>query len=146
MRFKFSYQKLLDIKKKQEDQKSLEVVAAEDVLNKAKINFEKLKFEKGSILNQKFNKSTSSMSLIIANSYIYNINNKLEAQKIKINKEETNLDKKRKELFEMTKSRKILDKLKESSFKKFMINETRKDQKEIDEISATISMKRKKDN
>ena len=146
MRFKFSYQKLLDIKKKQEDQKSLEVVAAEDVLNKAKINFEKLKFEKGSILNQKFNKSTSSMSLIIANSYIYNINNKLEAQKIKINKEETNLDKKRKELFEMTKSRKILDKLKESSFKKFMINETRKDQKEIDEISATISIKSKKDN
>ena len=146
MRFKFSYQKLLDIKKKQEDQKSLEVVAAEDVLKKAKVNFEKLKLEKGSILNQKFNKTTSPTTLIIANSYIYKINNKLEAQKIKINKEETNLDKKRKELFEMTKSRKILDKLKESSFKKFMINETRKDQKEIDEISATISIKSKKDN
>ena len=146
MRFKFSYQKLLDIKKKQEDQKSLEVVAAEDVLKKAKVNFEKLKLEKGSILNQKFNKSTSTTTLMIANSYVYKINNKLEAQKIKINKEETNLDKKRKELFEMTKSRKILDKLKESSFKKFMINETRKDQKEIDEISATISIKSKKDN
>ncbi len=146
MRFKFSYQKLLDIKKKQEDQKSLEVVAAEDVLKKAKVNFEKLKLEKGSILNQKFNKSTSPTTLMIANSYVYKINNKLEAQKIKINKEETNLDKKRKELFEMTKSRKILDKLKESSFKKFMINETRKDQKEIDEISATISIKSKKDN
>ncbi len=146
MRFKFSYQKLLDIKKKQEDQKSLEVVAAEDVLKKAKINFEKLKLEKGSILNQKFNKSTSPTTLLIANSYVYKINNKLESQKIKINKEETNLDKKRKELFEMTKSRKILDKLKESSFKKFMINETRKDQKEIDEISATISIKSKKDN
>ena len=146
MRFKFSYQKLLDIKKKQEDQKSLEVVAAEDVLKKAKINFEKLKLEKGSILNQKFNKSTSPTTLMIANSYVYKINNKLEAQKIKINKEETNLDKKRKELFEMTKSRKILDKLKESSFKKFMINETKKDQKEIDEISATISIKSKKDN
>lgn len=146
MKFKFSYQKLLDIKKKQEDQKSLEVVAAEDVLKKAKINFEKLKLEKGSILNQKFNKSTSPTTLMIANSYVYKINNKLEAQKIKINKEETNLDKKRKELFEMTKSRKILDKLKESSFKKFMINETRKDQKEIDEISATISIKSKKDN
>ena len=146
MRFKFSYQKLLDIKKKQEDQKSLEVVAAEDVLKKAKINFEKLKLEKGSILNQKFNKSTSPTTLMIANSYVYKINNKLESQKIKINKEETNLDKKRKELFEMTKSRKILDKLKESSFKKFMINETRKDQKEIDEISATISIKSKKDN
>ncbi|MED5475741.1 MAG: flagellar export protein FliJ [Candidatus Neomarinimicrobiota bacterium] len=146
MKFKFSYQKLLDIKKKQEDQKSLEVVAAEDVLKKAKVNFEKLKLEKGSILNQKFNKSTSPTTLMIANSYVYKINNKLEAQKIKINKEETNLDKKRKELFEMTKSRKILDKLKESSFKKFMINETRKDQKEIDEISATISIKSKKDN
>ena len=146
MRFKFSYLKLLDIKKKQEDQKSLEVVAAEDVLKKAKVNFEKLKLEKGSILNQKFNKSTSPTTLMIANSYVYKINNKLEAQKIKINKEETNLDKKRKELFEMTKSRKILDKLKESSFKKFMINETRKDQKEIDEISATISIKSKKDN
>ena len=146
MRFKFSYQKLLDIKKKQEDQKSLEVVAAEDVLKKAKVNFEKLKLEKGSILNQKFNKSTSPTTLMIANSYVYKINNKLETQKIKINKEETNLDKKRKELFEMTKSRKILDKLKESSFKKFMINETRKDQKEIDEISATISIKSKKDN
>ena len=146
MKFKFSYQKLLDIKKKQEDQKSLEVVAAEDVLKKAKVNFEKLKLEKGSILNQKFNKSTSPTTLMIANSYVYKINNKLEAQKIKINKEETNLDKKRKELFEMTKSRKILDKLKESSFKKFMINEARKDQKEIDEISATISIKRKKDN
>ena len=146
MKFKFSYQKLLDIKKKQEDQKSLEVVAAEDVLKKAKVNFEKLKLEKGSILNQKFNKSTSPTTLMLANSYVYKINNKLEAQKIKINKEETNLDKKRKELFEMTKSRKILDKLKESSFKKFMINETRKDQKEIDEISATISIKSKKDN
>ena len=146
MKFKFSYQKLLDIKKKQEDQKSLEVVAAEDVLKKEKVNFEKLKLEKGSILNQKFNKSTSPTTLMIANSYVYKINNKLEAQKIKINKEETNLDKKRKELFEMTKSRKILDKLKESSFKKFMINETRKDQKEIDEISATISIKSKKDN
>ena len=146
MKFKFSYQKLLDIKKKQEDQKSLEVVAAEDVLKKAKVNFEKLKLEKGSILNQKLNKSTSPTTLMIANSYVYKINNKLEAQKIKINKEETNLDKKRKELFEMTKSRKILDKLKESSFKKFMINETRKDQKEIDEISATISIKSKKDN
>ena len=43
MRFKFSYQKLLDIKKKQEDQKSLEVVAAEDVLNKEKIKFVYLK-------------------------------------------------------------------------------------------------------
>lgn len=144
MAYKFSYQKILDVRQIQEDQKSSEVASAQNELEKEKDELSKLEDEKSSTLKDNGNDSQSSLDLMRKNSFMNRVNDNIDKQKLKIEEKEETLSNKKNELLEASKSRKIMDKLKESDLKKYNIEESRKEQNQIDEIGANIALKNKR--
>ncbi len=143
MTFKFSYQKILDVKQIQEDQKSLEVVSAQNELEKEKDELSELEKEKLCTLKNSENNSQNSLDLMRKNSFINSFNQNIDKQKLRIKKTKEILSSKKDELLNASKSRKIMDKLKESHLKKFNIEQNRIEQNQIDEIGANIALKNK---
>ncbi|MAJ44974.1 MAG: flagellar export protein FliJ [Candidatus Marinimicrobia bacterium] len=143
MTFKFSYQKILDVKQIQEDQKSLEVVSAQNELEKEKDELSELEKEKLFTLKNSENNSQNSLDLMRKNSFINSFNQNIDKQKLRIKKTKEILSSKKDELLNASKSRKIMDKLKESHLKKFNIEQNRIEQNQIDEIGANIALKNK---
>tara|TARA_B100000131_G_scaffold252076_1_gene245831 strand:- start:124 stop:564 length:441 start_codon:yes stop_codon:yes gene_type:complete len=144
MAYKFSYQKILDVRQIQEDQKSSEVASAQNELEKEKDELSKLEDEKSSTLKENGNDSQSSLDLMRKNSFMNRVNENIDKQKLKIEEKEETLSNKKNELLEASKSRKIMDKLKESDLKKYNIEQSRKEQNQIDEIGANIALKNKR--
>ena len=143
MAYRFSYQKILDVKQIQEDQKSTEVVLARNELNKEKDTLSELEDKKCKALNDENATTENSVDLLRRNSYVKQVNQTIEKQKKQIQKKGEMLSSKKDELLEASKSRKILDKLKESDLKKYNLEQNRKEQKEIDEIGAQIALNKK---
>ena len=143
MAYRFSYQKILDVKQIQEDQKSTEVVLARNELNKEKDTLSELEDKKFKALNDENAITANSADLLRHNSYVKQVNQTIEKQKKQIQKKDEMLSSKKGELLEASKSRKILDKLKESDLKKYNLEQNRKEQKEIDEIGAKIAHNKK---
>ena len=143
MAYRFSYQKILDVKQIQEDQISTEVVLARNKLNKEKDTLSELEDKKSKALNDEKAKTENSADLLRHNSYVKQVNQTIEKQKKQIQKKDEMLSSKKDELLEASKSRKILDKLKESDLKKYNLEQNRKEQKEIDEIGAKIAHNKK---
>jgi len=143
MAYRFSYQKILDVKQIQEDQKSTEVVLARNELNKEKDTLSDLEDKKSKALNEEKATTENSADLLRHNSYVKQVNQTIEKQKKQIQKKDEMLSSKKDELLEASKSRKILDKLKESDLKKYNLEQNRKEQKEIDEIGAKIAHNKK---
>ena len=139
MAYRFSYQKILDVKQIQEDQKSTEVVLARNELNKEKDTLSELEDKKYKALNDENATTENSVDLLRRNSYVKQVNQTIEKQKKQIQKKDEMLSAKKDELIKASKSRKILDKLKESDLKKYNLEQNRKEQKEIDEIGAKIA-------
>jgi len=146
MTYKFSYQRILDVRQLQEDQKSSEVVSAQNELNKEKDELSLLETKKLYALNDKERIKENTLELMRKNSYVNQVNEKIEKQKEKIEKKEVDLTSKQGELLEASKSRKIMDKLKESDLKKYTLNQNRKEQNQIDEIGANIALKNRRNN
>jgi len=144
MAYKFSYQKILDVRQIQEDQKSSEVASAQNDLEKEKDELSKLEDQKSSTLKENGNDSQSSLDLMRKNSFMNRVNENIDKQKLKIEEKEETLSNKKNELLEASKSRKIMDKLKESDLKKYNIEQGRKEQNQIDEIGANIALKNKR--
>ena len=143
MAYRFSYQKILDVKQIQEDQKSTEVVLARNELNKEKDTLSELEDKKYKALNDENATTENSVDLLRRNSYVKQVNQTIEKQMKQIQKKDEMLSSKKDELIIASKSRKILDKLKESNLKKYNLEQNRKEQKEIDEIGAKIAQNKK---
>jgi flagellar FliJ protein len=144
MAYKFSYQKILDVRQIQENQKSSEVASVQNELEKEKDELSKLVDEKSSTLKDNDNASQSALDLMRKNSFMNRVNENIDKQKLKIEEKEETLSNKKNELLEASKSRKIMDKLKESDLKKYNIEQSRKEQNQIDEIGANIALKNKR--
>ena len=143
MAYQFSYQKILDVKQIQEDQKSTEVVLAQDELNKEKNTLSKLESKKMNALINKKNSNKNTADMLRNNFFVNQVNLTIDNQKKQIQKKKKSLISKKDELLEASKSRKILDKLKETDKKKFNIEQNKIEQKELDEIGAKIAHKKK---
>jgi flagellar FliJ protein len=141
--YKFSYQKILDVKQIQEDQKSTEVALAQNELEEERITLLKLKSKKMKALNNKKASNESTADMLRNNSYFEQVNLTIDNQKKQIQNKKNSLISKKSELLEASKSRKILDKLKETDMKKFKFEQNKIEQKELDEISAKIAYKKK---
>ena len=144
MAYKFSYQKILDVRQIQENQKSSEVASVQNELEKEKDELYKLVDEKSSTLKDNENALRSSLDLMRKNSFMNRVNEDIDKKKLKIEEKEESLSNKKNELLEASKSRKIMDKLKESDLKKYNIEQSRKEQNQIDEIGANIALKNKR--
>ncbi len=143
MAYQFSYQKILDVKQIQEDQKSTEVVLAQNELNEEQNTLSKLEKKKTNVLNNKNTSIDNTGDMLRHNSYVNQVNSTIDNQKKQIQKKNKSLILKKDELLEAAKSRKILDKLKESDMKKFKNEQNKIEQKELDEIGAKIAHNKK---
>ena len=146
MTYKFSYQKILNVRQIQEDQKSSEVASAQSELDVEKDQLSELEKEKSSTLSQKENVNENTLDLLRKNSFVNQANDNIDKQKKKIKEKEQNLSSKKDELLEASKSRKIMDKLKETDLEKFKLEQSRKDQNQLDEIGANIALKKRRNN
>ena len=146
MTYKFSYQKILDVRQIQEDQKSSEVASAQNELDLEKDQLSELEKEKSSTLKQKENVNDNALELLRKNSFVNQANENIEKQRKRIKEKEQNLSSKQGELLEASKSRKIMDKLKETDLEKFKLEQSRKNQNQLDEIGANIALKKRRNN
>ena len=142
MGYKFTYQKILDVRNIQEDQKSTETASTQRELKEKQEKLEKLRELKTKHVNGNGEKTNSNPHEMLLNDFYLNqVNNKLENQQKEVEKKESELKEKRAELLEATKSKKIMDKLKETEFRNYKKEEDRKDQKDLDEIGAKMTKK-----
>jgi len=136
-KFNFKLQSVLDLKVQMEDNKKNEFGSAVQKLEYEKKVLENIKHEKEKNINVFGNelKNKAKVSTIRQiNSYISLLGQKIEVQKENVNKASNIVDKKREELLEAVKERKIMDKLKEKEYCLFLKQELKEEQKIIDEI------------
>ena len=146
MGYKFSYQRILDVRKIQEEQKSSEVASAHNELNTELDELSKLEAKKLSVLNDEEHLTDNTLELMRQNSYVNQVNESIEKQRVRIEKKKKNLNSKQDELLKASKSRKIMDKLKKTDLEKYNIDQNRKEQNQIDEIGANIALKNRRNN
>jgi len=136
-KFNFKLQSVLDLKIQMEDNKKNEFGSAVQKLEYEKKVLENIKHEKEKNIdvfgNELKNKAKVSTIRQI-NNYICLLGQKIEVQKENVNKASDIVDKKREELLEAVKERKIMDKLKEKEYCLFLKQELKEEQKIIDEI------------
>jgi flagellar FliJ protein len=105
-----------------------------------------LEDRKSSALNENEKASDSTLEMLRKNSFVNQMNNNIEKQKQKIEEKEDHLTSKKDELIEASKSRKILDQLKKTDLEKYKLDQNRKEQNQLDEISANIALKKRRNN
>ena len=146
MGYKFTYQKILDIRNIQEELKSVETASKQRELQEEQEELEKLNELKSDHVNGNGKKTGKSPhELLLNDTYMNQMNRKLDDQKQEVEKRESELKDKKTELLEATKSKKIMDKLKETDYQNFKTEEDRKVQKDLDDIGAKMT-KNKKEN
>ena len=136
-KFNFKLQSVLDLKIQMEDNKKNEFGSAVKKLENEKKLLENIKLEKEENINAFSNELKNKAkvwTLRQINGYISLLEQKIEVQKENVNKASDIVDKKREELLEAVKERKIMDKLKEKEYCLFLKQELKEEQKIIDEI------------
>ena len=86
MAYKFSYQRILDVRKIQEEQKSSEVASAHNELNTELDELSKLEAKKLSVLNDEEHLTDNTLELMRQNSYVNQVNESIEKQRVRIEK------------------------------------------------------------
>jgi len=136
-KFKFEMESILNLKcriaeqKEQEFAKALAIVAQEKALLEKYINDKKLTIAK---LKGEIDIKISPIDFKHLNNFIEHSKVNIAKQKEVIVKAEIFAEKKRQELIEATKERKMLDKLKENRYEEHIEEEKRDEQKQVDEV------------
>jgi len=122
-KFNFKLQSVLDLKIQMEDNKKNEFGSAVKKLENEKKLLENIKLEKEENINAFSNELKNKAkvwTLRQINGYISLLEQKIEVQKENVNKASVIVDKKREELLEAVKERKIMDKLRDKEYDLFL--------------------------
>lgn len=135
--YKFKLQKLLDFKISMEEEKKNELSLAMKRLEEEKNRLSQLK-EKQNEMNNTFKEKTSlGMAVnelkLLAN-YIDYYKRSVKEQRIKIKMAEDYLSSCREELIKVTQEKKMMEKLKEIDYKKYLYGEQKKEEKLVDDL------------
>jgi len=121
--FKFSLKKVLKYKSDREDIKSNDLKKVKNILKIEKDNLQKLLCKKDAHIseNQKLkNEDNISLDKLKASAaYLDQLNDKISSQDKKVGESNQKVEKVRKDLIEISKSRKILEKLREKQYQDY---------------------------
>lgn len=135
--YKFRLQKLLDYKKSIEEEKKNELGKAAKRLEEEKNKLLALK-QRLNEMNSRFQKKTSQgvavNELKILANYIDYYKRGIKEQRTKIKMAEDYLSICREELIKATQEKKMIEKLKETDYNKYLYNEQKKEEKLVDEL------------
>ena len=135
--YKFKMQKLLDYKMSIEEEKKNELSLAIKRLEDEKSKLEELK-QKQNEMNNSFQEKTScGMAVnelkLLAN-YIDYYKRSIKEQRIKIKMAEDYLSTCREELIKAIQEKKMMEKLKEIDYRKYLYSEQKKEEKLVDDL------------
>ncbi len=136
-RFRFSLQNLLDIKEKIEEQEKNNYSQANLRLQEAVERLEFLKKRRSDAqgrLREEMSEALDVMAIRDQENAIEILKMYVENQQQVVLQREQELEEARLRLHEAMKERKTFEKLREKAFEEFMIEENRREQKEIDEL------------
>lgn len=136
-KFKFKMESILNLKNRIAEQKELEFAKALAVVENEKIllaHYNKNKTDTLDHFKTEIDNKISPIEFKVIINYLEFTNNNIHYQKGAIAKAEKTAEKKRLELVEATKERKMLDKLKENKYEIFLEDGKKQEQKQIDEV------------
>ncbi len=140
MKFRFKFQKLLDIEKFKEEEISKELKTAQKKLREEK----KMELLLKSLLETRQAEMTKMLqtfadasTFVLFESYFASLNRDIIAQQSKIKKISEEIEQVRQKLLHVFKKRKLLEKLRERHKKEFDDQEKRLEIKKLDEIATS---------
>ena len=135
--YKFRLQKLLDYKTKVEEEKKNKLGSAVKRLEKEKRRMAELKREFSNMQSLFHEKTSQGMAVnelkILAN-YIDYYKRGIKAQKVRIKMAEDYLSACREELIAATRGKRMIEKLKEMDYSKYLYEEQKKEEKLVDDL------------
>lgn len=140
-RFRYRMQSILDIKLKMETQAKQNFANAKNVLDEERLKLETLKRRKEQYEEESRELLSGSLSVmdIQTNRHaILRMEEFIVTQKGAVKRAEAGLEAAREQLEEVMKERKTHETLKEKAFETFLLEEKRKESKEIDELTSYL--------
>jgi len=146
--FNFSLQKVLDVRKHTEDQRSIQLSKSQQELQKDQDKLNELNQNKLKALENDSFGSTSQieislMELKVTNQYIEQINKEIIMQKSQVKKSSKNVEKNRDELLDAVKDKKVVELLKDRYSEKYKKVKNLEASKNENEIALRLSLRNK---
>jgi len=146
--FNFSLQKVLDLRKHEEDQRSIELTKAQQKLMNEEIRLKKLNQSKEEVLQKDSTESDSEVDislteLKVTTQYIEQMNEEITLQKDQVKKSNKTVEKNRENLLSAVKNKKVVELLKERYSEKYRKIRNLEATKNESEIALRVSMRNK---
>jgi len=137
MNYKFRFQKILDLKEKQEDEKKNQISKLLKEINEKKEEIEKVNKDiknKEHELNDKRKIGSTIMEIRTSNQYLIFLKEKKLKLEFELSALNTNIEKKRTEYLEIRKDKKSYESLKDKDLEKFKYKVNKQEEQLIDQI------------
>jgi flagellar FliJ protein len=145
--YNFSLQKVLDVRKHTEDQRSVELSRSRQKLKQEQERLEHLSTQKNSILSKDtYNASEIEVSLNdlkVTNNYIEQLNKDIHLQQDQVNRSNSEVETNRNELMNAMKDKKAVELLKERYTARYNKMKNLEASKNESEVALRIAMKNK---
>ncbi|WFD11677.1 flagellar export protein FliJ [Tepidibacter hydrothermalis] len=137
MKYKFRFEKILEIKEKLEENKKMEINEINNVINNIKFQIEELnktKEAKNYEIKETMNAGTSINEIKLMNEFIHLINMKIRNLFEELKLAENKLDVKKNEYVQIMREKKTFEKIKEKDIVKFNEKIKKEEEKFVDQI------------
>lgn len=142
MKFNFRLEKVLDLRKRKEQECEKQLANLKELLRREETFLEELKEEAartGAKIGEVQNADKEALDMreiLRYYDYLESVREKISAQILQIKKVIADIERKRKELIEASKERKVMEKLKDNQYQKFKENLETVERKFLDEIGT----------
>ncbi len=137
MKYKFRFEKILEIKQKLEENKKMEINEINNVINNIKLQIEdlnKTKEARNYQIQENMNIGTSINEIKLMNEFIHLINIKIRNLFDDLKLEQNKLDVKKNEYIQIMREKKTFEKIKEKDIVKFNEKIKKEEEKFVDQI------------
>jgi flagellar FliJ protein len=145
-KFKFSLEKLLDVRKHKENEKSIKLSNARYALQEEKQKLNHLQQNKKAFLSQANNKTVANIrEITMRHHYMLQLNTKIENQNEQVSDFNKKVEFRKGKLVEAMKDVKAVETLKEHQFDAYQKEANQKIQKQEDEAALRIFQNKKRE-
>ncbi len=144
--FRFSLQKVLDVRRHREDQQAIELGKANRKLQTEQNKLQRLSAEKEDHLNTGGEESVNKPnlnSLMISGSYMRQLSENIDSQEIRVYNSKKKTEERREELIAAVKKKKIVEKLRERKIEEYKKEVSKDEQKKDDEAAVRMTNQNK---
>lgn len=145
-KFEFKFQKLLDLREHEEQDKQLIFSGELAKLIKIDTIIEECKSKKQNLFKQSYQLIEKGEIAYLAyrDHIVYALENRMKEQNIKRKEQQIMVDKAREEYMEASKKKKIMEKLKERAESRYLAEIEKHEQDEIDEMATSTFIRQKR--